>query len=53
MTLPESKSLNLYYGYEINGEPIEPEYSKVEQPSMVDLWNKLHPDRCIENSEKV
>ncbi len=40
-----------YYGYDEYGRN-DYEYD-IKQPSMIGLWNKIHPDRQIENNEKL
>lgn len=46
-----SKSMYPYYGYDEYGRN-DYEYD-IEQPSMIELWNKIHPDRRIKNNEDL
>lgn len=46
-----SRSFYPYYGYDENGK-MQSDYD-IEQLLMTDLWNRLHPNRQIKNTEMI
>lgn len=49
---PTSRSTAIYYDYDEDGTP-EDDEDNYSQPSMIDLWNKLHSDNKLKTEGEL